>query len=45
MKERLLEVLGIIADAIITGLVLGLILAIAGIVAGYVFLGFARIVS
>ena len=45
MKERLLEVLGIIADAIIVGLVLGLMLAIAGIVAGYVFLGFARIVS
>lgn len=45
MKQRLLEVLGIIADAIITGLILGLILAIAGIVAGYVFLGFARVVS
>ena len=45
MKQRLLEVLGIIADAIIVGLTLGLILAIAGLVAGYVFLGFARIVS
>lgn len=45
MKQRLTEVLGIIADAIIAGLVLGLILAIAGIIAGYAFLGFARVVS
>lgn len=45
MKQRLLEVLGIVADAIITGLVLGLILAIACVVAGYVVLGFARVVS
>lgn len=40
MKQRLTEVLGIIADAIIAGLVLGLILVIAGLVAGYVMLGF-----
>ena len=45
MKRKLVEIIGTVVDIAIAGVVLGLILAIACIVAGYVLLGFARVVS
>lgn len=45
MKRKLIEIIGTIVDIAIAGVVLGLILAIACVVAGYVVLGFARVVG
>lgn len=45
MKRKITEIIGTLVDIAIAGVVLGLILAIACVVAGYVVLGFARVVG
>lgn len=43
--RKVRDILGIIADLVLAGLALGLMLAIAGIVAGYLLLGFVWLVG
>ena len=43
--RKIADVLGIIADLILAGLAIGLMLAIAGVVAGYLLLGFVWLVG
>ena len=43
--RKIADILGIIADLVLAGLAIGLMLAIAGVVAGYLLLGFVWLVG